>query len=60
MDMIFFDESTHLKYSRNSHKRPPWKLKKWSLARMSSGKRLHGKTKEGGRLFEEIKKLMFN
>ena len=59
MDMIFFNESEHLKYSRSSRKRPPLNLKKWSPTRMSSHKQLHGKTVEGGRLFEKIKKLMF-
>ena len=34
-------------------------LKKWSPIRMSSHKQLHGKTVEGGRLFEKIKKVMF-
>ena len=35
-------------------------LKKWSPTRMSSHKQLHGKTVEGGRLFEKIKKVMFS
>ena len=60
MDMIFFTESAHLKYSQSSRKLPPsGNLKKWSLTRMSSHKQLHGKTVEGGHLFKKIKKLMF-
>ena len=28
MDMIYFNESANLKYSRSSRKQPPWKFEK--------------------------------